>query len=58
MGYNASIDKMVKELSEIEYIINYYLKKNKVITRSACSLMEGIYKEYFDKYNLFKYIKF
>ena len=56
LGYNISINRMLKELSEIKQIINFYIynkiKPTKTITYTEIT---GFYKIFFDKFDLFKY---
>ncbi|MDR2200194.1 MAG: IS1634 family transposase [Deltaproteobacteria bacterium] len=57
MGYNITINKMIEDLSEIDYTHIYYNQKGKMIVKNAFYPAEGVYKEYLEKYNLYKYIK-
>ena len=56
MGYNISINRMLKELSEIKQIINFYVyNKIKPTKTIIYTEITGIYKIFFDKFDLFKY---
>jgi transposase len=56
MGYKTSINKMLKELVSIKQVINYYIiNKNHVHKTTTFTEIKNIYKEYIDKYNLFRY---
>jgi transposase len=57
MGYDVSINRMLKEMSKIKYYVNYYIKNKKIITKYSTNKIVGFYKIYFDKFSLFKYIK-
>jgi transposase len=56
MGHKISINQMLKELSSIKQVDSYYLINKKSVKKtSTCTKIEGIVKEYIDKYDLFKY---
>jgi transposase len=56
MGYNISINQMLKELNDFQQVISYYNIKDKII-KELYSLTEPTEKvhNYFIKYNLYKY---
>jgi hypothetical protein len=61
MGHEVSINQMLKELSSVQQVINYYniddkKKFTKTTTFSKSSNIFGnVFDKYIQKYNLYKY---
>jgi transposase len=56
MGYDISINTMLRELSDIKQVSMVLIDNNdKIYKKSIISDSEGMIKEYMEKYNLFRY---
>jgi hypothetical protein len=55
MGCNITINKMIENLSEIDYTHIY--SKRKMIIKNTFYPAESVYKEYIEKYKIYKYVK-
>jgi transposase len=55
MGHKLSIDKTLQIFQKTQQIVSVYLKNGKHIKKSGFIRLEGICKDYIDKYNLKKY---
>jgi len=52
-----SIRRMLDVLQDAQQVVAVFpAEKNKVVTKVSYSRLEGVAKEYADKYNLLKYV--
>jgi transposase len=55
IGHDISINKMLKELTKSYQMVNYYVNDKKITKTYTLTKLEGIIKDYYDKYKLDRY---
>jgi hypothetical protein len=57
MGYKMSIHRMLDSFRQAQQVLSVFASANKkTVTQIAYSRLDGVIKEYVDKYGLIKYL--